>query len=326
VPLGLIVMINPTRKQTPGHVWLRLALLCAMMLFAGRTSAEPVIEATAGDILAEFESQGMLLPTVIYVGLILAGVISSWILLAGRWMTRRSIFPPADLPSVEWKLKDVALVCCVFFLLLGAAALTIDVTQEMATFLAAHGLISLSLLLFILALARRRGQAYPDALGLDLRGLFEHLVPAVMVFFAFVPVIAGAGMLWSAFLSRYADGGFEVSQRLVQELLQTPSPQILFMIVISAVLVAPLWEEVLFRGLFYGALRRYVPAHTAIPAVGILFGLFHLPALTTIVPMSVLGMLLCYLYEKTGRLTVPIALHFLFNACQVGFMIVLRTW
>jgi membrane protease YdiL (CAAX protease family) len=48
--------------------------------------------------------------------------------------------------------------------------------------------------------------------------------------------------------------------------------------------------------------------------------------LTTIVPMSVLGMLLCYLYEKTGRLTVPIALHFLFNACQVGFMIVLRTW
>jgi membrane protease YdiL (CAAX protease family) len=41
--------------------------------------------------------------------------------------------------------------------------------------------------------------------------------------------------------------------------------------------------------------------------------------------MALLGVFLCYVYEKTGRITVPIAIHFLFNLSQTAIMISYRS-
>lgn len=89
-------------------------------------------------------------------------------------------------------------------------------------------------------------------------------------------------------------------------------------VAISAVLliavVAPISEEIFFRGFFYSGLRSRM---TIIPAAiisGIVFGLPHAPTgLTAVVPLAVLGGALCWLYEKTGSLWPPIAAHMLNN-------------
>lgn len=83
--------------------------------------------------------------------------------------------------------------------------------------------------------------------------------------------------------------------------------------------VAPLAEEIFFRGFLFGALRKY----GLVPAAGITglaFGLAHVASapIGFIVPLAVLGVLLCLLYARTGSLYPSIALHCLNNSVAFG--------
>ncbi len=85
------------------------------------------------------------------------------------------------------------------------------------------------------------------------------------------------------------------------------------------VIAAPITEETLFRGLFFGALRTRAPFWVAAGASGILFGAVHLPSGDFAVAglLSLLGVILAWLYEKTGSLGPPILLHMVNNAIAI---------
>jgi hypothetical protein len=83
-----------------------------------------------------------------------------------------------------------------------------------------------------------------------------------------------------------------------------------------AILAAPVFEETLFRGILYGALRRRMRPAAAIAVSGAVFGLAHLD-LVGAVPLAALGMVFAYLYERTGSLTAPAVAHGLTNAGTV---------
>ena len=75
----------------------------------------------------------------------------------------------------------------------------------------------------------------------------------------------------------------------------------------SAVVVcvfAPIAEEILFRGFFFTALRNAMPTLLAAISTGVLFGLVHVigTPFPLIVPLAVLGFVLCLLYLYTGSL------------------------
>ena len=83
------------------------------------------------------------------------------------------------------------------------------------------------------------------------------------------------------------------------------------------VAAAPLSEEIFFRGFMYGGLRRRLPVWTAAGVSGVAFGLVHYTGTDSIgvVPqLAVLGILLAWLYERTGSLWPPILLHLLNNS------------
>lgn len=77
-------------------------------------------------------------------------------------------------------------------------------------------------------------------------------------------------------------------------------------------LVAPIAEEALMRGLMYPLLRRFVPPLPAIVLVTLCFAGLH-----TNLPQAIgtigLGLLLAVIYERTRRLWPVVALHALFN-------------
>ena len=82
--------------------------------------------------------------------------------------------------------------------------------------------------------------------------------------------------------------------------------------------VAPLAEEIFFRGFLYRAMRSRLPLIIAAMVSGLLFGVVHWDFSTSemllvVPPLSVLGMLLCLLYERTGSLYPCIAWHALNN-------------
>jgi membrane protease YdiL (CAAX protease family) len=95
-----------------------------------------------------------------------------------------------------------------------------------------------------------------------------------------------------------------------------------FAAIASAVILAPLGEECLFRGIIQTAFKKIVPPRLgsmyhrwlAIAATAGIFGLMHAGTPQYVPALIVLGVLLGYLYERTGSLWVVIAVHLLFNA------------
>lgn len=95
----------------------------------------------------------------------------------------------------------------------------------------------------------------------------------------------------------------------------------LMLTTVVVVLVAPVAEEILFRGLAYRALRNAMPAWPAAALIGSGFGAIHYSgpdSVGVLVPLAVLGATFCLLYEWTGSLWTPIALHIANNALAVG--------
>lgn len=86
---------------------------------------------------------------------------------------------------------------------------------------------------------------------------------------------------------------------------------------IVVIVLAPVVEEFFFRGFVYRAARNGLGPVGAALFVGVLFGAVHLgdPDVLPLIPLLVLlGALMCVLYERTGSLAAPIALHVLNNA------------
>ena len=81
----------------------------------------------------------------------------------------------------------------------------------------------------------------------------------------------------------------------------------------TLVVLAPIAEEVLFRGYLLAKLRRYVPLWLAVLVTSIVFGAFH-GAWNLALDTFALSIILCILRIKTNSLWAPILLHMTKNA------------
>lgn len=89
-------------------------------------------------------------------------------------------------------------------------------------------------------------------------------------------------------------------------------------LVVAGILVivgAAVSEEVFFRGFVYGGLRSAMPIPAAAVISGILFGSLHLVSgdWAVAIQLSLLGVLLALIYERTGSLWTPIVAHAINN-------------
>ena len=84
----------------------------------------------------------------------------------------------------------------------------------------------------------------------------------------------------------------------------------------GTVVIAPLYEERIFRSWVYGGLRRWMgPVGSTILSAAA-FSLYHLEPVAFPVTFA-LGLAAGFLRERTGGLHAPIALHACYNAVQV---------
>ena len=79
----------------------------------------------------------------------------------------------------------------------------------------------------------------------------------------------------------------------------------------ALVVVAPVTEEIFFRGLLYRALRNRLRTLPAALIAGSIFAALHLStySVSTLPPRVAFGILACLLYEASGSLLPSIALH-----------------
>jgi len=93
--------------------------------------------------------------------------------------------------------------------------------------------------------------------------------------------------------------------------------------VLSASIIAPIVEELLFRGMLYGLFRsRWPSAVLAVTVDAALFAAAHGIGLI-LASIFVVGMTLCIVYEKTKSTLVTITLHSLFNTVSVATVFIM---
>ncbi len=86
---------------------------------------------------------------------------------------------------------------------------------------------------------------------------------------------------------------------------------------IATLLMAPLAEEIFFRGFVFAGLVRPFGLLGAMASSGLLFGAFHITSVETVglvLPFGLIGMLFAWIYYRTGSLWPSIATHLLFNS------------
>jgi membrane protease YdiL (CAAX protease family) len=91
----------------------------------------------------------------------------------------------------------------------------------------------------------------------------------------------------------------------------------------TAILLVPVTEEMLFRGILYPAIKQFGYPRLALWGTALLFAAVH-TNLVTFVPLAALALVLTLLYERTDNLLAPIAAHVLFNGVNFVRLLMLQ--
>ncbi len=83
-------------------------------------------------------------------------------------------------------------------------------------------------------------------------------------------------------------------------------------------IIVPLTEEIIYRGLIYNRVKKYLDVNKAIVISALLFGVFHLNLMQGLYAFLI-GIIMGYLYYRYDSIFAPIALHMAVNQLTVVF-------
>ena len=211
--------------------------------------------------------------------------------------------------TVPWTTRDTWLGIGIFGLwlvaYLGAAALirAVELDVNIGLF------IAITELLFVIPVwwftIRKYGTGW-DALGLRA--------------FRLSSVGLGCGLMLLSFLFNAAYGlflaqfGLRTQVDLIPVFAELSYPLILF---IAGAVIAPLVEELFFRGFVFAGLRTRYGWQRAALISALLFALIHLQP-TAFLPIFLLGLIFAVLYQYSGSLWPAILMHFATNTLGLG--------
>lgn len=151
------------------------------------------------------------------------------------------------------------------------------------------------------------------------------VVRAALITFAItVAVVYPVQWLWEQFLTLCNLP--TASQEMVDLFYRTASPIRVAGLAGIAILLAPVAEELIFRGGLFRFLRGRLPRWVALVAPALIFAAMHvnfktLEGLITLAPLTAFGLIFSLAYERTGRIVVVMIAHAVFNLHTVIFLL-----
>jgi uncharacterized protein len=190
-------------------------------------------------------------------------------------------------------------------------------SQFVISSLALHGAILFFVHLFLF----EQGMSWADAFGFRSEGALVGVALAAGVTMVVLPFAWGLGYLSSQLMEWVRLE--PVQQQAVTSIQSVVEvwPQVYM--ASAAVLLIPVAEELIFRGVLYPPLKRSVGRRWAIWVSAVVFGVAHFN-LMTLLPLTLLGAVLAWLYERTGNLLAPIVAHSAFNLANLALMAMAR--
>jgi uncharacterized protein len=172
-------------------------------------------------------------------------------------------------------------------------------------------------LLTYLVLAKKRSPT--ELFGLQTLSFFSVIGRAlayIVPLYIFVSVLAALVSQW-ALNDIWPANGPQESVRAFQE---ASGLGVKVLMIIAAVIVAPIVEETVFRGFIYAVIKRYTDGYFAAITSSLIFAIVHLHV-GSVVPLFCLALGLCLAYERTGSLLVPMWMHAFFNGTSMTLLV-----
>lgn len=225
----------------------------------------------------------------------------------------------AVLPSKNWRLENVSrlfLTLTVFWLLSGAVAMSLAAARkQQGAPLSPLVLLAITGLGFhgagmVLVHAFLRAEKSSWIHGFGLRN--QPAAAVRLAVGATLVVVPGLYVLHHGMAYLLTRWGWMPSPQESVELLLRSGWGGRAVIALFAVVLAPVAEESLFRGIFFPALRDAGWPRASGWIVSLVFGLIHGNA-AAFLPLAAFGGFLAWLYVRTGNLLAPITAHFVFN-------------
>lgn len=241
--------------------------------------------------------------------LLLSGLVLLWRLVLvrrGRAAAPSPTLAPLTIAPSEFLLGLLVVIggALVGMFISSAASRSFHASEHAATVFASAG-FQLGMLAGAAVLPLQLGRS-------PLRALFTQggFLSGVVVFLIAQPIITVVNIasLWG--LTRL--GISTEQQDLLRLFLEIDRPALLIVMLILATLVAPVAEELLFRGAIFRYLRTRVPHWLALLVPAVLFAALH-GNWVSFAPLVVLAAIYSLGYERTGRIATPIVAHACFN-------------
>ena len=271
--------------------------------------------------------------------IIMGLIFLSGILLFGIWLLKTSLGREALADSRPRRNNMRPYLCLVpLFVWFGPVPLAVQITEVLAADLQDWQRASLNNLIYcvgaivvmavIIFLVRASFARRLKGFGLNIRSIHKDFLAAFLNLLSVWPLMMAAITLTMLIGKLVFGPQYQISQHEQLELITAyPRWQLRILVFVVAVVIAPVLEEMIFRGLFQTVIRSFFESRDSkletrsrvwLP-IFISSGLFsivhgnvpHWPAL------FLLGVCLGYAYEKSGSLFRPIFIHAFFNAITV---------
>jgi uncharacterized protein len=148
---------------------------------------------------------------------------------------------------------------------------------------------------------------------------WRYVIYAILLIFAFMPL-----RLAAAFGIEYLiNGNFDFVSLDTRNEFFNIFPNIPFgfpIMLIGVGILAPLAEELFFRGLVYNWFRDSGSVGLSVVLSSLMFGIAHFDSPGVVASAFVMGAVLAYSYEKTKSLWLPILIHAITNSGSVLLM------
>ena len=234
-----------------------------------------------------------------------------YVSLVRQISVRRSTSPNGS--TRTFGLPEAVLAAALIFLLLLniSASYSNRSVQLNARNLLENLLFTVALVLFIAVFLRLRGLDLSSLGGLFRITFLRALSTGTVLILAAYPLISIADAI-----TQRVFGSGSSKQSIVELFSGSRTIEQRMMIIVFAVVIAPMAEEFLFRFFLYGVLKRYFGRFLGVTVNALLFAAAH-THLPSFAPLFVLGSCFTIAYEWSGSILVSMTMHALFNSLSL---------
>jgi len=172
------------------------------------------------------------------------------------------------------------------------------------------------------SLIRNYKISFRGAFGINLSSLSSAIRYAIVFLLSLLPIVFVANI---AFLVLLNSIGYPVEPQTIVVAFMSKEMPIWQQIYLSfaAIVIAPIAEEILFRGICLTAALKHMTAKEAVILVSVFFAFIHQHPESSL-SLFILAVSLSLAYLHSANILVPILMHSFFNAFQIITILSIR--